>query len=62
MTEAEKEHFEERAAILEFEAGYSREEAEKEALRMVKAFKQKTRCEAAGLSPANNLRGIAHDG
>lgn len=35
MTEAEKEHFEERAAILEFDAGYSREEAEREALRMM---------------------------
>jgi hypothetical protein len=35
MTEAEKEHFEECAAILEFDAGYSREEAEKEALRMM---------------------------
>jgi hypothetical protein len=35
MTEDDKEYFEERAAILEFDAGYSRGEAEKEALRMM---------------------------
>ena len=35
MTEDDKEYFEERAVILEFEAGHSRGEAEKEAMRMM---------------------------
>lgn len=39
MTEEDKEYFEERAAILEFEAGMSRGEAEKEALRMMERNK-----------------------
>jgi hypothetical protein len=43
MTEDDKEHFEERAAILEFDAGYSRGEAEKEALRAVLERREKCR-------------------
>ncbi len=35
ISEAEREHFEERAAIMEYEAGLPREEAEKRALESV---------------------------
>lgn len=35
MTDAQRELWEERSAILEFDAGLSRPEAEREALRMV---------------------------
>ena len=35
MTADEREAYEERAAILEFDAGVSRDEAEKEAMRQV---------------------------
>ena len=35
MTEAQREQFEERAAILEFDAGLSRDEAEKRAREMM---------------------------
>lgn len=39
MTEEEKDFFEERAAILEYDAGYSREEAEKLALKELEVKK-----------------------
>jgi hypothetical protein len=35
MTDDDREAYEERAAILEFDAGMSRDEAEKEAMRQV---------------------------
>ena len=35
MTDDDRESYEERAAILEFDAGVSRDEAEKEAMRQV---------------------------
>ena len=37
MSEDEQEFFEERAAILEFDGGFSREEAEKRAMEELKA-------------------------
>lgn len=39
MIDTEKELFEERAAILEYDAGFSREEAERKAGEMVRGMK-----------------------
>lgn len=40
LTPPEREHFEERAAIMEFDGGLSREEAEREALAAVLATRE----------------------
>jgi hypothetical protein len=49
MSEDEREEFEERAAILEFDAGMCREWAERIALRMV--IEQRARRAAGGCGP-----------
>ena len=40
MTEAEREDYEERAGIMEYDGGLSREEAEREAWRIVTTAKE----------------------
>ena len=40
MTEAEREDYEERAAIMEYDGGLSREEAERQAWRIVMAKRE----------------------
>jgi len=44
MTKDEQERFEERAAILEYDAGYTREEAERLAREMVKQQPKPKEC------------------
>lgn len=42
MTEEEKEIFEERAAIMEYDGGLTREEAEEEALKSIETRRKKS--------------------
>lgn len=40
LSSAEREHFEERAAIMEYEGGLSRQQAEQAAFEMIKKYRQ----------------------